>query len=155
PSGGIGEIDCDQVHPIVYSRSKNQGTSWTISRECMDLIGSNYYRGFSADEYAIDAQGDNVAILVGDWTTDLVLLKSTDNGDTWTKTIIYQFPIPFYDPAINTTVDVDGDGIGDIMNVPDGDGRIAFDKNGMIHVVFSGVNIIEQFPGDGVSYYPD
>jgi hypothetical protein len=147
-------IVCGQIEPIVYSRSTNQGLSWTILNQCLDLIGADYYLGFTADDYAIASQGDNVAILVGDWTTDLILLKSTDNGTTWTKTIIWQFPIPFYDD--NTMVlDTNQDGNADILSVPDGDGRVEFDKNGMLHVVFSKVNIIDDSPENLAGYYPD
>lgn len=144
---------CGQLGPVVYSRSTDNGVTWPVLRACIDLIDSSFYFAFSADDYAIDAQGNNVAILVSDWTTDLILLKSTDNGDTWTKQILYQFPIPQYDD-VNNVIDTNSDGIVDTIPVPNGDGRVVFDNNGMIHVVYSEVFILDDDITGGVSYYP-
>lgn len=46
---------------------------------------STEYMGFGGDEYSIDARGNTVAIALGSTITDLMLLKSTDAGLTWTK----------------------------------------------------------------------
>ncbi|MBX7141162.1 MAG: T9SS type A sorting domain-containing protein [Chitinophagales bacterium] len=154
-ASGVGtNVYCDQVGAVVYSRSTDGGATWPVVHSCVDLIGADYYLGFSADDYCITAQGNNVAILVADWTTDLILLKSTDNGDTWTKTIIWQFPIPFYDET-TMVIDTDADGTADIIPVPSGDGRVVFDNSGMMHVVFSETFITDDVEADGVGYYPD
>jgi hypothetical protein len=154
-ASGIGSnIYCDQLGAIVYSRSTDGGNTFSPLHACIDLIGADYYVGFSADDYCISAQGNNVAILVGDWTTDLILLKSTDNGDTWTKTILWEFPIPFYDEA-TMVIDTDADGTTDIIPVPAADGRVEFDNSGMMHVVYTDTWISDDAPSDGVGYYPD
>lgn len=153
-SGVSSNEYCGQLSPVVYSRSLDQGVTWPILRQCLALIDTPFYLGFSAEDYSIDTHGDSVAILVGDWTTDLVLLKSADNGDTWTKQIILEFYQPLYD-ELTMTIDTDADGTADIIPVPDGDGRVYFDNNGMIHVVFSEVFISDLDDASGVGYYPD
>jgi len=154
-ASGIGtNVYCGQVGALVYSRSTDEGATWPVLHQCISLIDTPYYLGFSADDYAIAAQGNNVAILVSDFTTDLILLKSTDNGDTWTKTVIWQFPIPNYDETTNV-IDTNNDGTPDIIAVPTGDGRVAFDKNGLIHVVFSETFVSDLDTASAVGYYPD
>jgi hypothetical protein len=152
PTGISSEMWCDQESPTVYSRSTDEGATWPIFRQCIDLIGIDDYLGFGAEDYAIAAQGNNVAILMSNSVTDIILLKSTDNGDTWTKTIIKPFPIPLFDP--NTMVlDTNSDGEQDIYPGPGSDGILAFDNSGMIHVAYTETFITSD--GTGLSYYPD
>lgn len=150
---GLGSTElCGQASATVYSRSTDEGATWPVLRSCIDLIGSDYYLGFGAEDYAIAAQGSNVAILISNSVTDVVLLKSTDNGETWTKTIVKAFPIPFFDP--NTMVmDTDADGSQDIYPAPGSDGVVQFDNSGMVHVAFSETFVTSD--GTGLSYYPD
>jgi hypothetical protein len=144
---------CGQLGPIVYSRSTDGGVTWPILRQCIAELDTPFYLGFGADRYSIDAQGDSVAIVAGDWTTDMVLLKSTDNGDTWTKQIIYQFPFPNYDETAGI-IDTNADGTADIIAVPNGDGQVAYDNNGMLHVVFSKVFITDDVETDAAGFFP-
>jgi hypothetical protein len=124
-----------QDGPILFSRSVDGGQTFPILRSVINEIDSNYYDGFGADNYSIDARGNNVAIVYGDLGTDLGLLKSTDGGATWTKTIIVTMPIPFFNFDSMLT-DVDGDGIYDTLFTSSGDPHVMIDHSGMAHVWF-------------------
>lgn len=114
---------------LLYSRSTDGGATWDPQHLLMEELSSSYYNSFSGDTYEIQAQGDNVAILYGESWQDLAIMKSTDGGSTWTQTIIWQHPYPFY---------VTGQ-VTDTFYCADGAHALAFDQSGMVHVVF-GIN---------------
>jgi len=116
---------------ILYSRSTDGGMTWDPENELLDDMNSDYYLAFSGDTYEIDARGDVVAFLAGDSWTDLVMMKSTDGGDTWTKTVIWENPYPLFDPAAPIVTDT--------FYCADGAHDLAIDQNGMVHVAF-GIN---------------
>ncbi|MEO8150924.1 MAG: T9SS type A sorting domain-containing protein [Bacteroidia bacterium] len=130
-----------QVGPLLYSRSLDSGVTWPVLRTVIPSIDSNHYVGFAADNYSIDTKGDEVAIVVGSRTTDLILLKSLDNGTTWTTTIIDTFPIAFYNDSTMMLPDTNADGIGDNMKWNSGDAHVMIDNNGMCHVWYSKILI--------------
>ena len=114
---------------LLYSRSADGGANWDYENEVLEGLSSTYYAGFSADMYRIVSEGENnVAILVGDDWMDLVLMKSNDGGDTWTKTVIWEHPFPFFDHL--NPIATDG------FYAPDGSHHLAFDQSGKVHVVF-------------------
>lgn len=69
----------------------------------VDSVG--HYRG-GGNSYAVSAQGNKVAILVGDIGTDLTLLSSVDRCATWTKKIIWDRPLNNFDFAAAVITDV-------------------------------------------------
>lgn len=149
-SGVSGVAVQGQDGPIFYSRSQDGGQTWPVLRSIIPLIDSSNYRGFGGDSYSIHARNGTVAIAYGDLDTDVGLLKSTDGGNTWTKTIIQTFPFPFYQSG--DTTDVDGDGIVDTVMSNSGDPHVMIDNNGQCHVWFSGVFVTDD--GDGLGYFP-
>ena len=112
PRMKVGGTDGQSIHIIsntyntlensymTYSRSQNAGESYDIIDYLIPEIGPEFYNGFNADAYSLDVKGDVVAFVVGNVWTDVVLMKSIDNGDTWTKTIVKEHPIPFWTDAI-------------------------------------------------------
>lgn len=116
---------------LLYSRTSDGGTTWDMENVVLDELSSDYFYGFGGDIYDIISEGDNVAILVGDSWRDLVLLKSSDGGDEWTRTVIWEHPYPKFDLE-NLTV-TNG------FYCPDGAHHLAYDNDGKIHVVF-GIN---------------
>jgi len=86
--------------------------------------------------------------VVGDNTTDMILLKSTDNGTNWTKTIVWQFPVPFYDGT--SLLDINGDGVADTVFTTDGAPAVLLDNQGMAHVWYGALFIINDGTGLGV-----
>jgi hypothetical protein len=135
--------------PLTYTRTLNG----TVIDDHIQLPGMTdaEYLGFSAENYSIDARGSTVVIVAGGFDTDLALWKSTDDGATWTKTIIYQFPIPLYD-GTTTILDIDNDGLDDTIVVPSEDPTVSIDKNGMAHVTVGG-GLILNADGTGIRIY--
>ncbi len=96
--------------PQVYSRLNLTSGVWEVKNQTLpEYDGSRYYTG-GGDNYAIAANGNHVAILMGGLFDDMALWKSSDNGVSWTKTIIDSFPIPAYDlkQVLDTTFTCDG-----------------------------------------------
>ncbi|MFN8145309.1 MAG: T9SS type A sorting domain-containing protein [Bacteroidia bacterium] len=135
-TGTTGNPIYGQDGPMLYSHSSDGGQTWPTLRQRMPLIDSSFYAGFGGDDYAIDASGQHVAIVFGGASTDLGLLKSDDGGQTWTKTIIIHFPIPFFSFDTMFTY-LDGDAVVDTMTSTPGDAAVIIDNNGMAHVVYS------------------
>ncbi|MBI1288171.1 MAG: T9SS type A sorting domain-containing protein [Flavobacteriales bacterium] len=142
-----------QAGAICYSRSTNSGASFDVVHEVIPGIDSTYYFGFSSDDYAIDADGDNVAILAGGLAAGLTLLKSTDNGDSWTKTVVDTFPIPKYDYKTMIS-DVDGDQVADTIECNDGSVSVLIDGNGTIHCFWGVTRMLDDVEADPYSYFP-
>ncbi|MCB0806621.1 MAG: carboxypeptidase regulatory-like domain-containing protein [Bacteroidales bacterium] len=124
---------------LLYSRSSDGGQTWDHEHVLLDGIDADDYVGFSGDSYDIIARDNLVAFLVGDDWTDLVLMKSTDNGDNWTKTVIWEHPYPLFDP--NNAI------VTDTFYCSDGSHSLAFDNTGRVHVAFG----INRAMSDGIS----
>jgi len=132
PTANTGPIYEGMDGALLYSRSSDGGQSWDYANELLDGMNADDYAGFSADDYEWAAsQGDNVAFLVGDSWFDMFLMKSADGGDTWEKTVIWENPYPFFSTATPFVTDT--------FYCVDGAHHLAFDSEGMIHVVF-GIN---------------
>ncbi|MGE5383309.1 MAG: T9SS type A sorting domain-containing protein, partial [Omnitrophica WOR_2 bacterium] len=117
---------------LLYYRSTDGGATWDIQHQIIPGMGSDENVGFSGDTYSwAEPKGDNLAFVVGDNWNDLFVMKSTDNGETWEKTIIWKHPYPMWDKNNPTPTDT--------FYCPDGAAHAAFDANGKLHVVF-GVN---------------
>lgn len=132
---------------LVYFRSQDGGTTW--DKEAIQPPGtdSSLYTGFSGDGYSIAARGNTVAFVVGDNWYDLFLLKSTDNGDTWTKTTIFEHPYPKFDEGTTLVIDT--------PYVTDGASAVAIDENGTVHVAFGCMRVLNDAVGDEqTSWFP-
>jgi hypothetical protein len=112
--------------PTYYYRSTDGGATWDINQVVPAGL-ETYTEGFGGDEYAwAKPHGDTIAFVIGDMPTDMVLMKSTDAGATWTKTVIFQNPHPYFDYSVPT----------DTMYVTDGHYAIEMDPAGNANVVF-------------------
>jgi hypothetical protein len=143
-----------QDYAMVYSRSQDGGQTWNIQNEVLDGTGSDYYTRITPDEYVwADEKDGTIAFLCFSsvWH-DLFLMKSTDDGDSWEKTIIWEHPYPFYDE--NTILDT--------LFCVDGSASIALDYSGKAHVAFGIGKIWKPDPGfnitcdpycDGIGYW--
>lgn len=138
---------------LLYSRSTDGGATWDPENAILDGLSSNEYTGFSADMYEWASYGDDeVAFIVGDSWMDFVLMKSSDGGTTWTKTVLWENPYPFYNTATPTPTDT--------FYCVDGAHHLAYDNEGKIHIVF-GINRAYSdgtgnfwFPGvGGIGYW--
>jgi hypothetical protein len=97
--------------PQVYSRLNLRTNVWDVVNQTLPGYDSSRHYSGGGDNYAIDAKGNNVAILMGGLTDDIALWKSADNGGTWTKTIIDSFPVAafnFRQLVLDTPYSTDG-----------------------------------------------
>jgi hypothetical protein len=112
---------------LLYYRSLDGGQSWDIQHMIIDGLSAAEYLKFSADTYTwAEPMGDTLCFVVGDSWTDQFIMKSTDNGITWTKTIIWPCAFNLWEG---------GDTTGTFY-CPDGASAIALDNQGKAHVTF-------------------
>lgn len=137
---------------LSYSRSLDGGQNWDVLRVIPPGIDSTTYNGFRADAYAMDAKDNLVAFVSGNLTDDWALWKSTDNGTTWTRTVILDFPFTKYDDVTQTT-DVDGDGVADTLLTTDGAYAILIDNNGMIHAFAGAMLVLDDDPAANIGLF--
>jgi len=74
-----------------YCRSTD-GENWDV--DWSPLFDSNeHINVYSADDYAISTNGDNVAIVYsGSFYHHAVMYKSEDNGENWERTVVWENP---------------------------------------------------------------
>jgi len=132
--------------PQVYSRLNLTTNAWEIKKMLLPNYTADRIYSGGGDNYAMDAKGSNVAILIGGIADDMQLYKSTDNGNNWTKTIIDSFPDPAFDfiRAIDTT------------DSNDGSVSVTLDKNGNAHCFWAFGRMIrtEGTAVGSYSYFP-
>lgn len=117
-----------QATALLYSRSQDGGATWGINNLIIPGTGADSYLQISADQYVwAEPRANTLAFVVGSPWIDLFLMKSTDDGDTWTKTVIWENPYPFFDFASTLTTDT--------IWAPESI-SVALDFNGKAHVSF-------------------
>ena len=129
---------------MLYWRSTDGGATWDIQNQLIPGVGPEYYYNFTTDGYAMAVEGNTIAILAGSAWHDLILLKSTDNGDSWNKTVIWEHPYPFFDFEVTLT---------DTFYCVDGGIALALDKNGMAHVSFGISRALHETVGTTFSHF--
>lgn len=139
--------------PVFYGKSTNGGASFdTVSAAFAAAAGYDtlsHAGDVGGDSYAIDANGNTVAILILGTTEDVVLLKSSDAGATWTKKIIRAFPIAKYTGGIT---DANGDTVADTLLGVTSNGSVVVDNNGTVHVAFCDLLVLDA-DGSGLSVF--
>jgi hypothetical protein len=124
PTANGGTVYNGMNGALVYCHSLDGGVTWSSWIQPDGLTSTNYV-GFSGDNYSFaEPHGDTLAFTIGDSFVDQVLEKSTDNGTTWTRTIIYQSPYDLGGTSPHR------------FYCPDGSSAIALDKDGFAHIVF-------------------
>lgn len=133
---------------ILYSRSTNGGQTWDIQNVVLPGMTSTEYVGFEGDTYTLaEPKNNTLAFVVGDNWNDLFLMKSTDNGTTWSKTTIFEHPYPMFKET--TTL------VTDTPTVCDGAVAVALDNSGKAHVFFGLMRVLNDDLTDGTtSYFP-
>jgi len=110
--------------PLYYSRSQDAGATWDI-QQVVPAGLETYTDGFGGDQYAwAKPQGNTIAFVTGSMSTDLVLMKSTDAGTNWTKTVVFQNPHPNFEVSVDT------------FYTTDETYAVELDPSGNAHVVF-------------------
>ncbi|MCK9421788.1 MAG: T9SS type A sorting domain-containing protein [Bacteroidales bacterium] len=86
PTGNGGAIYKGLDGALLYYRSLNGGTTWDKQGIQLPGLDSASYTSFSGDEYAWGSpKGDTIYFVAGGSYTDMFIMKSTDNGENWTK----------------------------------------------------------------------
>ena len=130
---------------LLYYRSTDGGVTWGTKHYIDPSMDATHYYGFSGDSYAwAEPHGSNLAFLIADSQEDLFVMRSSDAGTTWQKTVIWEHPYPMLNVSTTAT---------DTLYAPDGAAHLTFDKDGKLHVVFGIYRVL--FNGDGTySYWP-
>jgi hypothetical protein len=121
--------DADQNNncKVLYSRSNDMGITWGILNHEFEFNAD--YFGFS--ELSIvwaEPKNNTLAFLAGDYYTDLILMKSSDAGDTWQKTFVWEHPVPFFEHNVTLI---------DNFWVNTGSQSLALDNDSKAHLAFS------------------
>ena len=144
---------------VFYWRSTDGGTTWDKQAVTFPQLDSTSFKELSSDSYAMDARDSVVVIAFFSSWNDSFILKSTNNGNTWTKTIFFDFPLDLY--VTDTPY-----GIGDIpvdttapapaaIATTDGSGAMIIDNNNKVHIAYGKMYVADEMFGDGSSsYYP-
>ena len=145
---------------LLYFRSDDGGLTWPINNYIIPGTTGDEIKGVNADTYNIVAdENGNVAIGIFPLTEDVMLLKSTQNGDigSWTSRIVHDFPLFQYelgnssyslddiggvDPRGPAVFFADPDGMDSLfIGTCDGSGSVTLDANGMAHISYSEIFI--------------
>ncbi len=161
PAGNGGEVYEGLSPALLYFRSDDGGDTWVINDHIIEGLGApdpnttvDLNFGIGGDSYQLVADGSTVAIGVFDIGEDVMVIKSTSNGDIGSWNIKTVSALPFDDFTFSTIpytvedlggIDPNGPGAGnpDSTSVQalsfltnDGSGAIALDPSGNVHVVF-------------------
>jgi hypothetical protein len=134
---------------LVYYRSQDEGMNWDIQDMQLPGMDTSMYNGMSGDVYAIAAEGETVVVAYFDDWGDSYIVKSTDNGDTWTKTTFLDFPVDKY--AMDDGLDLDNDDTLDMVYSSDNYGALILDDNGDAHVFYGIMRYIDDDLSDASS----
>jgi len=134
-----GSLFLGQDGTIVYMRSLDGGQNWDINGLVLPGMDSSFYNGFWEDTYsfAFPREGKLALLVAGPWT-DMFIMASEDNGQSWEKTVIWEHPVPFWNGQATDTI-----------FCPDGSCHLAMDTGNKVHVVFG----LTSYYSDGTQQY--
>ena len=134
-----------QDNALGYWRSLDGGETWDIEYEILDGVGEDYYTEITADNVVwAEPKNETLAFVCSSVWHDMFLMKSTDNGDNWEKTLIWEHPYPFYNDET----------ICDTFYCVDYSADITLDRDGMAHVVFGINRVRKDVAGTSFNLYP-
>ncbi len=136
-----------------FSRSNDNGVTWIDNMIPLPLVDSvgHYYGG--GNNAAISARDSIVVIVCGRIGTDLTMLRSSDYGATWTKKVIWDWPLDNFDFYSMNITDTNNDNIPDTLWTIDGSVDIAIDKAGQSHVAFPIYRVYKDGTTTGWNFY--
>jgi hypothetical protein len=127
-------------HYQVYLRSED-AENWTCTYS--PLVQDGEEMNYSADAYNIAANGHNVAMVYGDdLQADVIMYKSTDDGLTWTRYVVWDNPYSGFDWE-NDPQSIMTDTVFGPANL-----AIAIDNSGTAHVALSTYEYIHDEIGN-------
>lgn len=156
-------ISDDETDVRTVMWRSTDGVNWTCTYGPIADLGLGYEIGsFSADDYALAANGHTVALLYSGCLTNSVwMFKSEDDGETWNATRVWEHPFEGHE------LDEEGLDYGDTLFMPM-NGTIVIDNSGVCHVAlntFEMTHLADTDPGyytywsgravDGILYWND
>lgn len=137
-------------------RSTDNGNNWESLGGLEENYGGSYALNMTADTYQIDAANGVVSVVFGTAMTPVVLYKSTDMAETWSKTIVQ--PMSGNELVQDLNNDAGNPNFGvDPYYASDGGNSVIIDSEGKSHVIFSSRIIFNpsdnDFVGSGGSYF--
>jgi hypothetical protein len=117
---------------VLYQRTQNGGLTWDVEGEIVpEMLGEEWDQhsqdSWYPDLITIDTRNNVVACAFSALGYNGYVIKSHDNGNTWTSIKFFDTPVgPYISPAQ----------YADTCFIPT-QGCIALDNNGKIHVAFS------------------
>ena len=126
------QVSSDETHVHTVMWRSTDAENWEVSYGPLADLGLGYEVDyFSADDYALAANGHTVALIYsGCMTNSVWMFKSTNDGETWTSTRVWEDPyegISLEDPDLAYT-----DTLFRPMN-----SSIVIDNNGVVHVALN------------------
>ena len=148
-------------HPLYY-RSTDGGVTWDKVDIILPGLDSTSINSGTADGYAIDSRGNTVAVLFTEGWSDVILMKSEDNGETWTKTVLNDFPLDRYVIDAGYTYEDlppfdEAAGQPDSLAILSNDeaGAVIIDNDGMVHAFWGRMWVQDDDLTDGNwTFYP-
>lgn len=151
---------------LLYWRSQDGGATWDVRGQIIAGLDSTLTSRIGADNYTIDAHDNYVAIAVfgsASWH-DIPLMKSTDNGSTWNKIKIRDFPdaVENYNPLPGVSYAPEDLGPVDTLApnqdaqailTNDGHGALLIAPDGEVHAWFGRMYVGDADFSDSTSYY--
>jgi len=158
PEGNGGSVLNGQDGALLYYRSLDGGDNWDITDMVFPELDSAAFFAFGGDTYAIHARGNTVAFAAFNSFADSFVMISQDNGDTWEKQLLVDFPVDLYEidmglPEIGE--DYNEDGLFQEFFNSDGAGDVHVDGYGQVHVSYGSMYYMDADTIDGTtSYFP-
>lgn len=122
---------------ILYYRSTDGGITWETEARQLPGMTSAEFASLRTETYAwAEPQGNTIAFVVADRWTDLFIMRSRDNGDTWEKITVWQHPYPMWTGQPTEP-----------FYSPDGAAGITLDSEGNVYLAF-GINRTQQIEGN-------
>lgn len=138
----------------VYSRSLDGGATWDQAMVILPGMDSTQTSGGGGDTYAIDVRGNVVVAAFFNAFEPSYILKSTDNGNTWTKTIFVNTGFTKYNVDGDIS-DVNGDLVPDTITNTDQAGFVLLDQSNVAHVFSGAMRYLDDVDTGGTySYFP-
>lgn len=134
------------VGGLAYFRSTDGGTTWDGPTPITDAAGNSLipqsYTSVNADAYFLEANGNHLALVLGEYGREITLYESMNNGDSWTKRTIQATSNPLFPDEPTDEDDLDP------AVVSGGGQTIVIDNNDVVHVWFDRVFNYDD-AGDG------
>jgi hypothetical protein len=141
-----GSLYYGQDGALLYSRSTDGGVTWDILHHKFEELDSTYYNFIWPDSYIwAESKGETLSFVLTNSWMDFVLMKSTDKGNSWEKTVIWEHPYPKFDWQTTVT---------DTFYCPDNSGCVILDENDIAHVAFGITRLLHDEPGTYYTIFP-